>query len=587
MRYAMAACPFNPASETIADFIFRNGSQQQIRGNPENIPCLDYISYDFSVIYIPLETVEPIALRSYSYYSIPGLYTLLDSSNMEASGIISTFNSPALSNKGRGTLIGFIDTGIDYTNPLFRYPDGSTRIASIWDQSLPEDTDIMPPGVPDYYRASGASYGTEYTREDIDQALRSDDPLSFVPSTDTNGHGTFLAGIAAGGSLPEQDFTGAAPECELLVVKLKPAKQYLRDFYFIPSEAPAFQENDIMMGIKYLRTIAYRLGRPLVILLGLGSNLGSHEGTSPLSIMLQDISRTLGTATIIAAGNETGRGHHYLGNIPSGQERDDVEIRVGEEESRRGFSVELWSSTADTVSVGFVSPSGETISRIPIIANNETSIPFLLESTVITVNYQLIEVGSGRQLIFMRFKTPTVGIWTIRVYNTQFLTGQFHMWLPVVNFISDETVFLRPNPYTTITQPGNTNSPITVAAYNHLNNGIYIHSSRGFTIIGYVKPDLTAPGVDITGPAVGRRNGAAVPMTTRSGTSVAAAHVAGAAANLLSWGIVEGNDTIMSEAAIKAYLIRGAQRNPALSYPNREWGYGVMDLYQTFLHLRE
>lgn len=342
-----------------------------------------------------------------------------------------------------------------------------------------------------------------------------------------------------------------------------------------------------MMGIKYLRTIAYRLGRPLVILLGLGSNLGSHEGTSPLSIMLQDISRTLGTATIIAAGNETGRGHHYLGNIPSGQERDDVEIRVGEEESRRGFSVELWSSTADTVSVGFVSPSGETISRIPIIANNETSIPFLLESTVITVNYQLIEVGSGRQLIFMRFKTPTVGIWTIRVYNTQFLTGQFHMWLPVVNFISDETVFLRPNPYTTITQPGNTNSPITVAAYNHLNNGIYIHSSRGFTIIGYVKPDLTAPGVDITGPAVGRRNGAAVPMTTRSGTSVAAAHVAGAAANLLSWGIVEGNDTIMSEAAIKAYLIRGAQRNPALSYPNREWGYGVMDLYQTFLHLRE
>lgn len=583
----MAACPFNPASESIADFIYRYGSLQQIVGNPEDIECMDFVSYDFAIIYTPLEMVEPISLRKYSYYAIPGLYTLLDSSSMEASGIISTFNSPALSNKGRGTLIGFIDTGIDYTNPLFRYPDGATRIVSIWDQSLPEDTSVIPPGVPNYYPNSGASYGTEYTREQINEALRSDAPLSVVPSTDTNGHGTFLAGIAAGGSLPEQDFTGAAPECELMVVKLKQAKEYLRDFYLIDREVPAFQENDIMMGIKYLRVMAYRMGRPLVVLLGLGSNQGSHEGTSPLSVSLQDISRSLGSATIIAAGNETGRGHHYMGTIPSGQERDDVEIRVGEEESRRGFAVELWSSTADTVSVGFVSPSGETIGRIPIIARNETSIPFLLESTVITVNYQLIEAGSGRQLIFMRFETPTTGIWTIRVYNTQFLTGQFHMWLPSENFISEETVFLRPNPFTTITQPGNTPSPITVAAYNHLNNSLYIHSSRGYTITGVVKPDLAAPGVDISGPSVGRRNGTLVSMTTRTGASVAAAHVAGAAANLLSWGIVEGNNIIMSEAAIKSYLIRGAQRSPTITYPNREWGYGVLDLYQTFLHLRE
>lgn len=582
----MATCPFNPASESIADFIYRYGSQQQIVGNPQDIPCMDYINYDFSVIYTPLDTVEPISLRKYSYYSIPGLYTLLDSSNMEASGITSTFNSPALSNKGRGTLIGFVDTGIDYTNPLFRYPDGSTRIASIWDQSLPEDPDVIPQGVPDYYRMSGANYGTEYTREEIDEALRSDNPLAVVPSTDTDGHGTFLAGIAAGGALPEQDFTGAAPECELLVVKLKPAKQYLRSFYLVPSDAPAFQENDIMMGIKYLRVMAYRLGRPLVILLGLGSNLGSHEGTSPLSVSLQDVSSTLGTATVIAAGNETGRAHHYIGTIPSGQEWDDVEIRVGEEESRRGFVTELWTSATATASVGFVSPSGETIGRIPIIANNETSIPFLLEATVITVNYQLIEAGSGRQLIFIRFETPSVGIWTIRVYNTRLLTGQFHMWLPPVNFISDETVFLRPNPFTTITQPGNTLSPITVAAYNHLNNGIYIHSSRGYTINGYIKPDLAAPGVDITGPAVGRRTGSGIPMTTRSGTSVAAAHVAGAAANLLSWGIVEGNRIVMSEAAVKAYLIRGARRNPEISYPNREWGYGTLDLYETFLQMR-
>lgn len=583
----MADCPFNSASETIADFIYRYGSLQQIVGNPEDIPCMDFASSDYGVIYTPLDTVEPISLRSLSYYSIPGLYTLLDSSSMEASGILTTFSSPALDNKAQGVLVGFIDTGIDYTNPLFCNPDGTTRITSIWDQSIPADKSVIPPGVPDRFQVSGATYGTEYTRRQINEALASDEPLSIVPSTDTDGHGTFLAGIAAGGSLPEQDFTGAAPLCELVVVKLKPAKEYLRDFYLIREGAPAYQENDIMMGIKYLRVTAFIQEKPLVILLGVGSNLGSHEGTSPLSVMLQDISRNLGTATVIAAGNEAGRGRHYKGTIPSGDEFHDVEIRVGPPEAERGFVVELWASTVDTYSVGFISPSGEAIGRIPIIARNETSIPFLLEPTVITVNYQLIEVGSGKQLIFMRFQTPSPGIWTVRVYNTQFFTGQFNMWLPPHNMISDETVFLSPNPYTTITGPGNAASPITVGAYNHLNNSIYIHSSRGYTAAGLVKPDLAAPGVNVSGPSIARRTNDSVPMTTKTGTSVAAAHVAGAAANLLGWGIVEGNNITMSEASIKAYLIRGARRNPALSYPNREWGYGALDLYETFLQLRE
>ena len=583
----MADCPFNPASESIADFIYRYGSQQQIVGNPEDIPCIDYVSPDYSIIYTPLDTVLPISLRRYSYYSVPGLFSLLDSSSMEVSGITSTFASPALGNRGRGVLIGFIDTGIDYTNPLFQNPDGTTRISSIWDQSLPEDRDILPPGVPDRYPGSGASYGTEYTREQINAALASDTPLALVPSTDTNGHGTFLAGIAAGGSLPAQDFTGAAPESELVVVKLKPAKQYLRDFYLVRSDAEAYQENDIMMGIKYLRVEAYRLKKPMVILLGLGSNLGSHEGTSPLSSVVQDASRFLGRAAVIAAGNETGRAHHHFGTIPSGQEWDDVEIRVGPEESARGFSLELWASTADTYSVGFVSPSGEIISRIPIIARNETSIPFLLEPTVITVNYQLIESGAGKQLIFMRFRNPVAGIWKVRVYNTQYFTGEFHMWLPSEGLVSDETVFLRPTPDTTITLPGNTAAPITVGAYNHLNNSIYIHSSRGFTPSGIVKPELAAPGVNVMGPSVGRRAGGAVPMTTRSGTSVAAAHVAGAVASLFGWGIVESNQITMSQASVKSYLIRGARRNPALRYPNEEWGYGALDLYETFRRIRE
>lgn len=582
----MPDCPFNPAAENIADLIYRFGSLQSERWNNTSSLCADYVSSDYIILHMPL-TPDAVSMRVHSYYMIPSLFSPLDYNAMEASGILSAFNSPALNNQGKGVLIGLVDTGIDYRSPIFQNPDGTTRIAGIWDQSVPIEEDVLPAGVPDYYPMGGSSYGTEYTREQINEALASDDPLSLVPTQDTIGHGTFLAGLSAGSSIPQEDFTGAAPEAELAVVKLKPAKKYLRDFYLIPSDAPAFQENDIMMGIKYLRMMADRLKKPLVILLAMGSNSGSHIGTSPLSQVTQNYSGFFGIITVIAGGNETGAAHHFYASIPAGTEYEDVEIRVGKEEAERGFVLELWAADADTYTVGFISPSGERISRIPIIANNETSIPFLLDATTITVNYQLIEAESGSQLIFMRFQTPAAGIWTVRVYNTQRFKGTFHMWLPVQGMISEETVFLRPDPYSTITVPGNSRLPITVGAYDTSTGGIYIHSSRGFTPNQIVKPELAAPGVNILGPSVGRKPGSDTPMTTRTGTSAAAAITAGAAATLLGWGIVEGNYPTMSEASVKSYLIRGAQRNPALTYPNREFGYGTLDLFQTFLRLRE
>ena len=584
----MPSCTLNPASEEVADFIYRFGSLQNNLRDPEQFPCVDYVSNDYAIFYTPLQDALPISLERQPYYSIPGLFALLDDSAMEASGILAALQTPALSNMGKGVLIGIVDTGIDYTSPVFRNEDGTTRILGLWDQTLPVDTSEPAPGVPDYYPMGGASYGTEFTREDINAALASDDPFSLVPSSDTNGHGTYLAGLAAGKAFPLQNFTGAAPMADLAVVKLKPAKKYLRDYYLIPENVTAFQENDIMMGIKYLRVIADRFRQPLVILLGLGSNYGSHTGTSPLSQVTQNYGGFFGIATVIAAGNETGLAHHYAGRLSADTSYEDIELRVGEREAERGFILELWSSATELYTVGFVSPGGERINRIPILANNETRIPFLLENTTITVNYELIEAGSGSQLVSMRFEKPSAGIWTIRVYNTQFLTGEYHMWLPVQGFISDETVFLRPDPSNTITVPGNSRLPITVGAYDHRNNSIYIHSSRGYTSRDYVKPDLAAPGVEVLGPSVRSSSTAgARSFTRRTGTSAAAAITAGAVANLLSWGIVMGNYPTMSEASIKSYLIRGAARNPAISYPNKEFGYGTLDLLQTFLRLRE
>ena len=426
--------------------------------------------------------------------------------------------------------------------------------------------------------------------------MSSPDPLSLVPSQDTLGHGTFLAGIAAGTPLPSLDFIGAAPEASLAVVKLKPAKKYLREFFCITEGANAYQENDIITGIRYLAELARIHHMPLAVCIGLGTNFGSHGGTSPLSLSFSSLSRSIGACTVIAAGNESGLSHHYVGTVSDASTPDEVEIRVGEEEN--GFVVELWASTLETYTVGFVSPSGETINRIPLTLSSNATVSFLLEPTVINVNYRPQELGSGKQLVFMRFSDPSPGIWRIRVYSSLLLDGDYHMWLPTESFISPNTVFLRPNPYTTITSPGDTPLPITIAAYNHSGGNIYIHSGRGYTIDNRIKPDIAAPGVEIYGPGVipeaayraavlNGEDAPSVPMVRKTGTSAAAALAAGAVANLLSWGIVEGNDPGMSEAAIRAYLVRGATRSRAFSYPNQEWGYGILNLYNTFLQLRE
>ena len=351
----------------------------------------------------------------------------------------------------------------------------------------------------------------------------------------------------------------------------------------LPDSAEAYQENDIMMGMKYLLSLARTKRLPLTILLALGTNLGSHEGTSPLAQYLDTISNFPGIITVTAAGNETGYSHHFFGTIGTDAEFEDAELRVAEGET--GFTLELWSQEPELFSIGFLSPTGEQIGRIPNHTLTEQRITFVLENTVIYLNYQVAEAGTGSQLIVMRFVKPTPGIWRIRVYNSLYLRGEYHLWLPSKGFISDDTFFLRPSPDTVVTEPGNAPQTITAGAFNHRSGGIYIHSSRGYTRLGRVKPDLAAPGVNVDGPGI--QGAAGFPMRAMTGTSAAAAHVAGAAANLLSWAFREDNISYMNTSVAKTYLIRGADRNPVFAYPYREWGYGTLNLYGAFLRLRE
>ena len=502
------------------------------------------------------------------YYSIPKLYGLLDTTNMEASGVPEIQNQPVLALRGSGVLIGFVDTGIDYQNEVFLNPDGSSRIAAIWDQTIQEGE------VPE-----GFLYGTEYTKEQIDQALGSENPLEIVPSVDNNGHGTFLAGIAAGNKKEDETFYGVAPESMIAMVKLKPAKRYLRDFFFIKEGADAYQENDIMAGLDYLRKLAERLDMPLVIGIGLGTNQGSHLGVAPIENLISQISSVIGNIVVTAAGNETGRGHHYDGTYRPEEEYNEVEIRVGENE--RGFSLEFWARAPEYYSIAIRSPSGEYTSRIVGGVTSTQVVDFVFENTRIYVDYRTVVQVSGAFLILMRFQAPTPGVWTIRIYNSLYIDGNYDMWLPMEQFISPDTVFLRPSPNSTLTIPATTANVIVTSAYNHVSGGIYVHSSRGYPLSNIIKPDLAAPGVDVYGPMPGNRFG------RMTGTSVAAAHMVGAAALLLEWALVRGNREIITTGDAIAFFIRGATRRSGFVYPNREWGYGTLNVYQVFERIRD
>ena len=574
------SCTNSVASEDFADFIapYFTTPEEFIRS--QGTDCIDFVNSTLAVVYVPLSTVTPSTYTSYTYSAVPKLYSLLDVTSMDAAGITPAGELPVLNNQGAGVIVGFVDTGINYTDSLFRNVDGSTRIIGIWDQTNNSDnSNNIENETAKPFSAFSALYGTQYTAEEINLALNSDNPASIVPTRDENGHGTFLASIAAGNRDERAGFSGAAPQASIAMVKLKPAKQYLRDFYLIRDGADAYQENDIMMGVSYLYFLARKYSMPLVVCIPLGTNMGSHMGMSRLGQYLNQVSLSNGSAVITAAGNETGARHHFRAVMDADTDEVIAELRVGEREA--GFSMELWAENMGAYTVGFISPTGEVAREISVPLRGENTVSFLLEQTQITVYTQIADVSSGSQFIFMRFENPMSGIWRILIRNTLDIRETFHIWLPVRGFISDETYFLRPDPDTTITDPGNARYPITVTAYDHTKNSIYIHASRGYSLSGRIKPDLAAPGVNILGASVSGRR-----LTRMSGTSVSAAHLAGAAAILLNWGVLNANYPYLNTPVLKSIFVRGAQRNPALTYPNREFGYGTLNLYEAFLHLR-
>ena len=582
----MPDCSSLIVSEETGDYIIEYNSLYFEQIQRQDGVCISCINDTWCILYTNYPGSRNINIQQ-GYYSVPKLYGLMDTTSFDASGITATLNQPLLNVRGQGVLIGFLDTGIDYLREDFKASGGRTRIAAVWDQTIQsvnyeEDTGEAA-GTEQYDREQVqgmVQYGTVYTREDINAALAAEregqNPYDIVPSRDENGHGTFLAGVAAASETA--DYIGAAPEAEILMVKLKPAKKYLRDFYLLPEQVEAYSETDMMMGVRFLQQYAIREKKPLVICVGLGTASGSRTGALPFADLLNTLARQVNTVVVTCTGNEANNRTHTSGLAVSDTEPSEIEITVGADE--RGFVMEIWAESLDILSVAITSPSGERISRIPARIDTGGVYNFLLERSQVAVNYRVVESASGYEVIFMRFINPAQGIWKIHVYSLTNIVGRYNAWLPLKQFLSGDTYFLNSNPSTTLTEPGAAERVISVGAYNHITDASYAASGRGYTATGLVKPDFVAPGVDVYGVRAGGG------YTTRTGTSVAAAHAAGAAALLLTWGVTDGNLPYMGTKEVKSVLIRGAKRENNTVYPNNIYGYGKMDVIEAFYKLR-
>ena len=471
-----------------------------------------------------------------------------------------TMRTPFLN--GRGVLLAVLDSGITWDLEVFRRADGSTRIRYLWDQTVPGTA------------PEGFALGTEYTEADINAALElgAAERYRLLPSRDLTGHGTAVAGIAAGRS-SDGLYTGTAPEAELIVVKLG-----------LPGEESFPRTTEIMRGVTYALRKAGQLNMPLVINLSFGNSYGSHDGSSLLERFLDNASEIGRTVICVGSGNEGAARGHYAGNIT----RDSlVELAVGS--YVRSLNMQLWKNYSDVFRIRLQAPGGENAELSTNIQGGKYTIE--LEQTRVLVYLGEPLPYSVAQEIYLDMIPAAgsyinAGIWTIRLEPVVTVTGQYYLYLPAGNVAGDSTGFYRSTPQVTLTVPSTATKVITVGAYDPVYDTYADFSGRGYAdstrtigvaAAGLTKPDLVAPGVNIQAPDT---YGSFTPVT---GTSFATPIVSGAAALLLEWGIVRGNDPFLYGEKVKAYLRKGARPlRGETEYPNDRVGYGKLCVADSF-----
>ena len=466
-----------------------------------------------------------------------------------------------LSLSGQGVLVAVIDSGIDYANADFRNADGTTRIRALWDQSIPTGAGGTPP--------EGYSLGAEYTEEQINEALMQSSPQmqkDLVPSIDYSGHGTAVAGIAAGnGRGSNGRYAGVAVQSQLIVVKLGNPRQ------------EGFPRTiELMEGLDYVVRKALEFRMPVAVNISFGNTYGSHDGTSLLERFIDDLSNRWKSCICIGTGNEAASAGHTAGTLSIGKEEI---IQLAIQSRQTAISVQIWKEYTDEIEISLVTPAGVRIGPLQEILGPQR---FTVGQTEILLYYGKPSPFSTSQEIYIdmlpRETYITEGIWQIILTPRKIVTGAYELWLPSENVLNRGTGFLYPTDNTTLTIPSTADRVISVGAYDALTFAYADFSGRGFTrMLNLVKPDIVAPGVNVTTAVAGGG------YAEFSGTSFATPFVTGSTALLMEWGIVQGNDPYLYGEKVKAYLRRGARPLPGFTeYPNPQVGYGALCVKNSF-----
>lgn len=453
---------------------------------------------------------------------------------------------------GEGILIAVIDSGIDYTLPVFRKMDGATKIDFLWDQGkkIPDGNGQVPP--------AGFSVGAEYNRQQIDEALQGGENTPPL-SSDVTGHGTKVATIAAIG----------APNARFIIVRLDTEN---RESY------PA--TTSLMRAFTYVIKKAQEIGKPVAVNLSYGNTYGPHDGTSLLERFIDNVTEIGRNIICIGSGNEGASAGHFSGNM---QQVQNVEFAIGNYEP--GLSLQIWKNYADRVEIEIVSPAGQRYAIREQEADG-TAQQAVLEQTRLLIYSGTPQPYRTKEEIYIDFSPEedylNQGIWEIRFFPEKIVSGNVQIYMPSEVIRSSATRFLIPSPDATLTIPSTAEKVITVGAYQAFFGAYADFSGRGFVLSagdtgeGRAKPDLVAPGVNVRIP-VGER------FETVSGTSYATPFVTAAAALLMEWGIVRGNDPYLYGEKGKAYFIRGARQLPGYEeWPNDMVGWGALCLEDSF-----
>lgn len=505
---------------------------------------------EFAILTVREELLERLAEFPQIEYIEKPKRLFFQVANGRRVSCIPPVQTPPLSLFGSGILVAVIDSGIDYTNPDFRNEDGTTRIVSLWDQTI----DGNPP--------EGYLIGTEFTENQINEALRQptkQSQLSLVPSIDTSGHGTAVAGIAAGNGRGSTGrvYRGVAAESELLVVKLG-----------IPKKEGFPRTTELMQAIDYVVRKAIFYQKPVAINISFGNTYGSHDGTSLVERFIEDIANLWKSVICIGTGNEGRSAGHTSGVV---REKEETVIQLAVQDMERSLNLQIWKAYYDVMDISVISPSGVRVGPIQEVLGTQR---FSVGNTELLLYYGEPSPYSIAQEIYIDFLARDgyvdSGIWKVVLTPKKIVSGNYAMWLPSENVLNPGTAFLFPVETGTLTIPSTASRTIGVGAYDALTFSYADFSGRGQRG-GKIKPDIAAPGVNVTAPTP---NGT---YASFSGTSFATPFATGGAALLMEWGIINGNDPYLYGEKVKAYFQRGARFLPGFTeYPNPQVGYGAL-----------